>query len=236
VCFNVNLNIFNQFNKWRICSWVCELGTLSQHFDVVNNPSVTLSPYWTVRDGNGLRQLDLRCPYHTVAHTFTAVTWAPLQNPYRTEPRETWVASVREFTDVISKSRVHKLPVPVGRLSYAICTAWVKELRIMMPLFAKRRVHSLLKIEFSTECNPEICLRISSFFLLISSKSPSSWLHLLPRLPVILFFPVIFLSITCFGRRSFFFEFPVFSSSFLQSNLAAAYIFFIVSPSFYSSL
>ena len=59
-----------------------------------------------------------------------------MQIPYRTEPRETCVASVREFTDVISKSRVHKLPVPVGHLSYAIGTRWVKELIIIVLLSA----------------------------------------------------------------------------------------------------
>ena len=79
-----------------------------------------------------------------------------------------------------------------------------------------------------------LSLRISSLDL-ISSKSPSSYLRLLHRLPVILSFPCIFLSITCFRRRCFLFEFTVLFS-FLQSHLAAAYVFFLVSPSFYPSL
>jgi len=116
---------------------VCELRTFSQDFHVVNNSAVTLSPYRTlfetVRDAVSYFFAVLIVPWPKPSLQSRE---APLQNPYRTEPCEKWVASLRGFTDVIGKSRVHKLPVPVGHLSYAVCTWWVKELIIIVPLSA----------------------------------------------------------------------------------------------------
>ena len=74
------------------------------------------------------------------------------------------------------------------------------KLCMFINLFVCMSVHSLFQSDFSTECD----IVLSSFnsqYLILSLKSSTSYLLILPRLPVTSILPSIYPSITCFRRQ-----------------------------------